>query len=242
MPYVRRIKKAAKKGYKKFVRPYVKRKGGYNNRMKLYKEISAIKKMVNAEKKMKEFALGGQAVGQLSNASDGALCFSITPLITQGTGYDNRTGRSIKCSGLYLRGLVQQQANTTNRMNFNVTIVTVQGQPQSTAQILSGMFNTDPITGVRQYNCPRNPDNYTDYRILSSRNYFLEADYLGTQLSQTNVYMPLKLSHHIRYANNSNTIEEGEIFIIIRCDRGDSGSPATGGWMAVSARLSYFDN
>lgn len=238
----RMFRKFGKRAYRKVVKPYVNKKKGYSNRMKLYREVNAIKKMINAEKKNKEFTQSGIGVAQLYNGSDGAVCISITPTITQGNGFDQRNGRSIKLSGMYLRALVQQQTNTSNRISFNITIVRCVGKTQTPTEVIIGMFNPDPITTVRQYNCPRNPDSFTDYRILASRNFFLEADYLGTQTAQCNVYMPLKLNHHLRYSNNTNTIEEGEIYLIVRADRGDAGTALTGGFMQVSANLSYYDN
>lgn len=235
-------KKYSKRIYRKAIKPYVSKKKGYKNRMKLYKEVAAIKKMVNAEKKQKDFSLVGQGIAQQANGSDGILCFSITPTITQGSGFDNRTGRSIKLSGLYLRAQMQSQTNAINRIQYNFMVITVKGKPQTTAEIIDGMFNVDSITGLRQFNCPRNPDNFTDYRIIASKNYFIEPDYITSQSQIVDIYMPLKLSHHIRYASNSTTIEEGELFFIIRGNRGDSGTADTGAFLNTTARLTYYDN
>lgn len=238
----RRARKYAKKIYKKAVKPYVNKKKGYNNRMKLYKEITAIKKMVNAEKKVKETFLNGIGVAQLNNAVDGIYVNTITPTISQGNGFDQRNGRSIKLSGAYLRGKFTAQTNTINKIKFNMMIIRCVGQPQTTTQIATGMFNADALSGIRDYFAPRNPDAFSDYRVICSRNYVLYPDSISGQTGIVDYMMPLKLKHHIRYQNNTNTIDEGELFVIIRADSGDSGTPLTGAFWQMSIRFTYYDN
>lgn len=238
----RKARKYGKKIYKKVVKPYVNKKKGYKNRLKLYKEIGAIKRMMNAEKKQKSVFINGAGVAQLANGADGIYCNSITPTITQGSGYDNRNGRSIKLSGAYLRGKFTSQSNTINKIKYNVMIVRVVGAPQSTANIVAGMFNVDPLAGIRNIFAGRNPDRFTDYRIITSRNFVLYPDSISGQTGIINYQMPLKLNHHIRYNLNTNTIEEGELFVIIRADSGDSGSPLTGAFFDMSIDFTFYDN
>lgn len=234
-------KKMVKKGYKKVVRPYVKRKGGYNNRMKLYKEVQAIKKMINAEKKYVEGNHNGVGIGQLFNGADGIYCASITPTIAVGAGYNNRTGISVKCSGLYFRGQFVAQANTINMLRIKMTILRVNGAPQTTANIISGMYDPDSLTAMRDYNASRNPNQFQDYKVITERRMILYPDSITGQQSNYNFNIPLKLTHHIRW-NTSGTIQEGELFMIIRADNGDGGTPVTGAFFSCSQRLTYYDN
>lgn len=238
----KKFKRYGKRAYRKVVRPYVNKKKGFRNRMKLYKEITAIKRMINAEKKTAESFYNGVGVGQLNNGSDGAYCATLTPVISQGVGFANRTGRSIKCSGMYLRGQFNAQTNTINAIKFNLTIVKVVGATQTTTEILNGMYNADALSGIRDYFAPRNPDNFRDFRVIASRNFNLYPDQITGQQSKINFAMPLKLRHHIRYENNTNTIQEGELYYIIRATDGDGGSPNTGAFFDMSIRLTYYDN
>lgn len=245
MPYAKTkksIRRVARKTYRKVVKPYVNKKKGYNNRMKLYKEINMIKKMVNAEKKQVDLSINGQGTAQLINGIDGIVVRTIIPTISQGDGYDNRNGRSIKLSGAYLRGKFVAQTNTINKMKFNMTLVRYVGKVQSTTDIASGMFNQDSLSAVRDYFAPRNPDSFTDYRIIASRNYTLYPDSISGQTGIVDFLMPLKLTHHIRYQLNTNTIEEGEVFVIIRSDSGDCGTANTGAFFSMTVRLTYYDN
>lgn len=94
MPYLKKstkksVKKFAKKAYKKVIHPYVNKKKGYNNRMKLYKEIQAIKKTINAEKKEILTYLNNTTlnIGQINVNTDNAYWQQdITPIIPQGIG------------------------------------------------------------------------------------------------------------------------------------------------------------
>lgn len=243
MAYAKKIiRRGAKKAYRKVVKPYVSKKKGYSNRMKLYKEVAQIKRMVNAEKKTKQFISFGNGVAQLANAVDGIFAISLIPTISQGNGFDARTGRSIKLSGAYLRGQFKAQTNTINRLKFTMTIVKYVGKTQTLSDITSGMYLQDNISGVRDYFASRNPDSFTDYRVIAQRNYYVQPDSITGQTGITDFMMPLKLTHHIRYSLNTNTIEEGEIFLIIRGDSGDSGTPLTGAFFQISNTLTYYDN
>lgn len=246
MPYkktlYKKFRKNTRRVYRKVVKPYVNKKKGYRNRMKLYNEVNQIKRMINAEKKQKSVFINGAGVAQLSNGADGIYCNTITPVITQGSGYDNRTGRSIKLSGAYLRGKFTAQSNTVNKVKFNLMIVRVIGAPQTTATIVAGMFNGDPLAGVRNIFAGRNPDRFVDYRILKSKNYTLYPDSITGQTGIIDYTMALKLNHHIRYSLNTNTIEEGELFVIIRADSGDSGTPLTGAFFDMSIDFTFYDN
>lgn len=235
------VRKVGRKVYKKF-KPYVSKKKGYNNRMKLYKEINQIKRAINAEKKVKETYLNGVGVGQVNGALDGIYCSSIVPTISQGSGFDTRNGRSIKLSGAYLRGKFVAQTNTVNKVRFNMMIVKNVGKPQTTSEVVNGMFNVDALSGIRDYFAPRNPDSFSDYRIIANRNYTLYPDSISGQTGIIDYTLPLKLNHHIRYSNNTSTIEEGDMFVIIRADSGDSGTGATGAFWQMSIRLTFYDN
>lgn len=242
MPRVfRKLKKVAGKGYKKVVHPYVNKRKGYSNRMKLYKEVGMLKRMVNAEKKYVEGNINGQGVAQLFNGADGIYCASVTPAIAVGAAYNQRNGNSVRLSGLYIRGRFTQQTNQINALRYWVDLVTVKGAPQSTANIISGVYDPDSLSGVRDYFCSRNPAQYTDYRVISSKKYYVKQDSLATGSSNVDFCLPIKLRHHIRW-NTGGTIQEGEIFIIIRGDFGDAGAPLTGCFFSASFRLSYFDN
>lgn len=240
--YRPKLRKFGKRVFKKYVSPFVNKKTGHRNRMKLYKEIGAIKRMLNVEKKTKDGSINAQTVGQLYNSADGVFCTNLLPTISQGTGFDQREGRSIKLTGLYLRGKFQQQANTSNVLRLNMIIFKLKQGTNTTAAVLPKMFNPDSLTGVRDYYCPRNPDSYKEFVIIKSKNIVIQPDNIAGQSGITNFILPIKLNHHVRYDANSNTIVSGDIFIIIRGDSGDCGTPSTGALFNLSTRFTYVDN
>lgn len=240
MPYAR-AKKYSKKIYNKAIKPYTSKRKGRQNRMKLYKEVAAIKKMINAEKKYIDGSLAGRYVGQAYNAAEGAFNESIVPTITQGTANNNRVGNSIKLSGLYIRAKFYQQTNTINRVQLRVTIVRALGAPQTPGNILTGLYDADSISTYRDYYAPRNPNQFSDYKILGTRRLTLQPDSITGQLGIVNLMFPMKLNFHMRW-DNSGTLQEGGIFAIIQADNGDSGTANTGVWFEMTTRLSYYDN
>ena len=228
--------------YRKAIHPYVNKRKGYRNRMKLYQEVNSIKRMINAEKKTAIGTLENQSFAQTYNGVDGCYATQLFPTITQETGYSNRTGRSIRLSGLYMRARFSAQTNNINRTKFNVLLVRAPGLTQTPSEVLDGMFLPDQISTYRDLNCSRNPDKYTDYRIIASKTYFLAADQISTEVSYLDVAVPLKLNFHVRYQEDTNTITEGMIYIILRADRGDAGTALTGIGFNISYTYTYFDN
>lgn len=232
-------RKVGRKVYNKAKKRYTSKKGVRIG--KIVRDLNMIKRTINPEKKVAESSLFGQGVAQSNGINDGVYVASIIPTIAQGNGFANRDGRSIKTSGAYIRGKFQAQSSTINKIKFNVTIVSPKGIPQTTTQVLEGMYNVDSISGLRDYFAPRNPDSFTDYRVLCSRNYILYPDSITGQTGIIDYTIPLRLGHHIRYSFNSNTIEEGNMYVIVRADSGDQGT-STGAFFSMATRLTYYDN
>lgn len=245
MPYKksakRAVKKFAKKVYKKVVYPYVRRKYGRSNRMKLYQEVAAIKKLINVEKKYVDVTSIVSSFAQVNGAGEGALTLDITPTIPQGSANGQRNGNSVKITGMYLRAQIRSQANQINLFNYAIDIVQCKGKPQVTSEILTGMYDADPISAFRDYNAPRNPNQMTDYMVISSKKRTLKPDTITGQTGYQDIHTPLKVNRHIRW-DNTGTLQEGQFFMICRGNVGDIGAALTGVNIYYTIRYYYVDN
>ena len=98
------------------------------NLTKLAKDINMVKAMVNAEKKRVVLSNNNQAVGQVANATgSGHFLLDITPNPTQGTGFSNKTGSSIKLHSSHFDFQLFGQTNNVSGIKVKVYIVKVTG-------------------------------------------------------------------------------------------------------------------
>lgn len=207
----------------------------------LYKDVMMLKNTINAEKKYIDTASVASTVGQYLNGASGELVLDISPVIAQGNAYNQRNGISIKLNGLYLRLQFLQQTNTVNQIKIHIDVLYSKGKPQSTADVLTGMYDVDNISGMRDYNAPRNPNQFGDYQLICSRKCTLKPDSIAGQTGITNMQIPLKLNRHMRW-DTAGILQEGQVFMYIRADNGDKGAPLTGVSSFYTTRFSYFDN
>jgi hypothetical protein len=202
-----------------------------------------IKNMPVPEKKYVNFGTVDFRVGQLDGVGfDGVDFNDVTPIIVQGTNYFQRNGNMIKPTGAYYRFNVSQQANTVNTIQYNVSLWRVIGATQTGPQALVGIFDTDPITGFRDYNAPRNPNQFKQYRCIFSRNYTLKPDKIAGQTGIMDMHVPIKLGNYTMRWDTSGGIQEGQLFMCIRANSGNYNAASnTGAVMKMSYRFSYVD-
>lgn len=89
---------------------------------KIIKDVSVVKRMLNAEKKMNALSVNGQLIGQVSGNISGMYYADITPTPPNGTGGSEKTGRSIKMCSWHAQMQLIQQSNAIGRQNFKIEI------------------------------------------------------------------------------------------------------------------------
>lgn len=260
MRYARKFKKTFKK---KIAKPYFTRKNqrGYNNRMRLYKEVKALKSIVNAEKKQIVVQPTANSIGQVNGNAEAALVLDITPTPAQGAQDSQRNGDSIKLTTAYFKFQLSQMSATKSPIRGIIEIYQVLGKPQATSEFLNQRWLPNAfITGanIRDFNAQADQDYRQQYRLIAKKNFRLKGDTDSGQTQILNVAMPLKFGtygHHIKYAENSTTVASGQLIMTVRCDSGNISpsttstlgnlviySPVSGAYINKSMTFYYYDN
>ena len=228
--------KGAKKGLKK--RYGLNKKSGGLKYGQMASDIMMLKKVINAEKKYFNYT-AGQAynVGQVNGTSaSGTLCYDITPLISQGTTPDARIGTSVKlCSGLYQFQITQMSA-TYFDAQVTIDFWINKGQPVTTTDAITQLFDASQFSGVVDTNSPRNQNRFADYQLIRSVKRTIKQDQVNIADLQTLTFdVPIKFNrgkgHHIRLVNSIsgtavNDVLNGQMLMTIRCSAGNSSALA----------------
>lgn len=230
-----------------FKKKRVTRKRIYKRRSKktsLVRKVNALVRRIPVpEKKYVNFGTLDLRIGQLDGVGfDGVDVNEVTPLIVQGTNYFQRSGNMVKPTGMFIRFNASQQVNTVNTIQYNISMYRVVGYPQNGPQVLVGVFDTDPITGFRDYNAPRNPNAFKDYRCVFSRNYTLKPDSIAGQTGIMDMHVPLKMNNYTMRWDTAGAVQEGQLFIIVRANSGNYNAASnTGAVLKMSYRFTYTD-
>lgn len=261
------IKKALGKAYKS-VKKGLKRRYGLNKKSAgvnygtIASDVLMLKKMVNAEKKSYPALFSGQFVGQVNGNSTGALCYDITPYISQGLGADARTGSSVKlCSALYQFQLSQATGLTTKqKLIFEFWINKGTQLDAATAQTYIHQNST--FSTVIDTNSPRNQDRYSEFRLVRRVTRTLAPEQLSGDSTSLTFDVPVKFNrgkgHHVRLVTNPSGVAQdclnGQMFMTVRADIGNASALTvstkpvhlqavnTGAYMRFAYRVWYYDN
>lgn len=226
-PTKKQWKAAGRIAYKKtgLVNPIKK---GKISSTRLIKDVQMMKALLNVEKKrvVNYSTSGASLIGQVNGNSSGHYLVDVTPLPPQGTGYNQRTGNSIKwCSSHYDIQLVQQ-SNTNSPLKIKYYFVKVLGTPYSgMSAVVPQFINFNPfVTGgtVYDYNSARNPDYFKDFKVVKSGTIYMAPD----PQSATTMIKTLKLgfkldNHHVRWSVDNSTLSQGQIFLLMVADNGN---------------------
>lgn len=254
-------RKVARKVGKAVKARYFKGKGYSRPKLStMVRDINTLKTMLNSEKKRIELNGRNLGVGQLANATgSGHYLLDITPNPSQGVGFNNKTGNSIKLHSSHFDFQFSGQANTASAIRLKIQVVKVIGQPFTTMSDVMGRFvlSNNFITGGTIYdiNSNRDPDYFKNFRVLKTMYTTLPADQTGTDTPVKQVSMGIKYRNfHIRNNDNDPTLSMGQIFILITADRGNIGGtastvtgapvlgPATGATYAYNIVHYFYDN
>lgn len=238
---------------------YISKKSGYKPKIgRMLKDITNIKEMLNTEKKRFTLAPSGAFIAQVNANASGHHIMDITPNITQGTGYENRTGNSVKLTSMFLQFQFNTQANMTRGIKVQMYFIKIEGQSVLPNDLLNKFINPNLfITGASIYdvNAQRNPDYFKNYRVIRRHNVYIPPDDYSGQSGYKNVNLGFKLSHHLKWNANTSAITNGQILLLCVADNGNHSaatfstlsnvyetSPQTGVTMNMNFSYYYVDN
>lgn len=236
------------------------------------KDLMMIKSRLNSEKKEKrEVEITSGKVGQVINDFSGYWFQDITPTLGQGTGADERVGNSLKMTGCNLNFQFIGQQNTFTGRKIKIGLYRVRdpslGPTDGSADIVTDVFDSNPLTGLFDYNAARAYRNSKNDGIACIREktvYLPKIQQLGVATDRANLdyekayktlNFPVKLNDLLRYEQDNDNLPNGfRYVIVVRCDVGNSGStqsniqniPVTTGASGVDFRMGqrwwYVDN
>lgn len=233
---------------KKVIRPYTDKKKhrGYNNRMRLYKEVAALKRMVNAEKQNAQTTITTQYdVAQFdAGGVDGLLSLNPLPIISQGIGEDNRKGDSIKICSFCLDINIQTNAfNTLQDTRYKIYLLRQPTNPIGSVAVPYNFLEPNPFSGVVDFYSPRNYQHFKDFVVLGTISGVLRPNTnnsTGQYRSNTHK-LARKCNFHIRYNKGTNDVLNNQLTLLVVASEGDI-STNNNLKMQYAMKVYYYDN
>ena len=167
----------------------------------------------------------------------GWSAFDITPYPIENNGFAGREGSQIKLNSTYAQfKFTQMSANTLTPIKIRMTIVHVQGQPQTPAGVFEAFYLNSALpngtginsnNGIIDYNSTISPDQYGQFKVIYSKSVTLWQDNIDAGLQVRNHVIKLKYNrgagHTIRYIQNSTTPANGQLVMLMTADAGNIG-------------------
>lgn len=223
-------RKVARKVGKAVKGRYFKGKGYSKPRIaNMVRDINTLKSMVNAEKKRNTVSSINNNVGQVSVNASGHYIVDVTPNPTQGTGYNNKTGNSIKWHSSHYDFQIYGQSANVSGIKLKFEWVKVIGLPYSSLNDIFGKYIVpNPfITGGTIYDVTssRDPDYFKNFQVVKRTYATLRPDVITGDIPVKQFSVGFKLrNHHVRNNDNDPTLSMGQIFLIVTADRGNWGA------------------
>lgn len=205
-------------------------KKGKVSTARLIKDVAILKGIINSEKfKIESLVFNDQAIGQVNGNASGHQIFDITPAPTQGDGYSNRQGNSIKWVSSHFSFFFQKQNNNNWPCTVKIQIIKIEGEPyQTPSNGILGKFiepNRWVNTGtVYDTSSDRKPEYFKNYKVLRTKTIrFGASQYAGQTVNvQKIINFGLKLpSHHVKWNGNSTTLSQGQVLMLVTMDTGN---------------------
>lgn len=244
----RRKARGAKKFIKKrVIQPYtdLKNQRGFKNRMRLYQEVTALKKMINAEKQNVESNVSTvHTLAQYNGVSSGRQCLDVMPTISQGFGEDNRKGDSVKVCSLVLKLKVETNSfNTLQPTAYKFYLIRQNTNPVSVSAAPDTFLEPNPFSGVLDSYSNRNYEHFRDFQVIGVASGVLKSN-TNDSLNQIQVKshtIARKCEFHIRYDKGTNTIINNPIYLLAVANDGDR-SGANHIKFQYALKVYYYDN
>jgi len=238
------VVKTAKKVYKLAKGRYAGKNLGSNIK-NIISDVAMMKSLLNVEKKHVTVHVANAATAQLSGNVSGLTSQDITPIMSQGTTAETRTGNSIKLTSQYIQLQFHHQTNTSAPTKGCVYIFKCVGRANLNAfNAAAEIWKYNPFIGtginVIDYNSQRNQDYFKDFILVRKKNFRVACDSLTGQQQITNVSIPLRYkNHHVKFDNNTNVVTSGQLYMYILLDSGNvAGTASTLTGVPVTQQLS----
>lgn len=218
------VRRVVRKGVKYAKKRYINKAGNFRLG-RLVKDVAMVKKLINVEKKRYNSSTSG-VVGQVNGAGGGAVMLDITPTIAQGTNASQRTGNSVKMTGLYIQGQFIQQSSALDSNRFSIELWCHKNKevPMSLGSTGAEIYGASPFSGQIDMVSRRNQDYFSDYVCLRKRTAYVRGDTNNTNIFKNTTFnMGVKLQRHLRWDDAGNLIN-GQYFLIIRAQSGNCSS------------------
>lgn len=263
MYFKKTVKKAAKKSSRYLNKRYFKKKSNYTPKWgRIEKDVAYLKSVLNPEKKKHQQSFTDGLVAQCTGNLDSYFCLDVTPNPAQGTTSITRNGNSIKLHSAYLKMQFQNQSSSNvNPMRMRVMLVQVIGQPlASTATFIQRFLKPNqfiPGVSIYDYFSDRNEESFKQYRVLRSKNVYMRANQHSGQQSIVNTSCGIKFkNYHVKFSSDgSTTIQDGQLYLLILADSGNSSTsttstltgtaitaPNTGSFVQMDLTTYFYDN
>jgi len=195
---------------------------------RLMKDVARLKGIINSEKFRIESQGSGIQLGQLNGNASGHYLVDFTPLPSQGDGYNNRQGQSIRWKSSHYSFFFTRQGSNQSACKAEIQIIKVIGEPYTSPSNILGRF-IEPdrwVTGATVYDTAsdRKPEYFKQYRVLRTINVNFPAPQYAAATSnqQKIINFGLRLpNHHVKWNNNTNTLADGQVLCLIRMDTGN---------------------
>lgn len=227
MVYKKILKRAAKKVGRVLKRRYFKGKGYMNPKIgQMVQDVKFLKSIVNAEKKRYTTSTTTPLlVGQVNGNVTGHQVFDMTPLPGQGTGYNNRTGNSIKWVSTHFTFQFTHQTAADQAIAIDIYMVKTVGRVYTTSSnFVAEFMNPNPFVNagvsVWDTNASRQPETFKNFIVLRKKRVYLPADNISGQAVVKTVNVGLKLkNHHVRWSTDNTSVTDGQIwcFFVASC-------------------------
>lgn len=197
---------------------------------KLARDINMLKTIINSEKKRLTLSNRDMNFAQLANSTgSGHWLLDMTPNPSQGLGYQNKIGSSIKLHSTHFDFQFTGQVSTVSAIKIKIEVIQVVGQPFSNVQDIMGKYimPNNFITGATIYDVSsaRDPDYFKNFRVLKRKYVILPEDQMTGDVPLRQISMGLKYkNHHVRNNDNDPTLSQGQILLLITADRGNAGT------------------
>lgn len=231
MAYFRKYaRRAAKKVGRAVKRRYFRGKGYANPKLAtMVRDLQMVKRSLNVEKKNITTNLTlNTPIGQINgnNTLTGAVYFDLTPPITQGVGFNQMTGNSVKLVSMAIFGQVKQQTSTRHPMRVKITLFKTNGIPQNVSTIGNNaqLYEQNPITTCVDYNSQRNVNFFRDYSVIQTKYLYLQPDPVSGEIILKDFKFLMKMSHHLKWNNNTTNLSAGQLAMCVTCDSGNSSA------------------
>lgn len=190
----------------------------------IVKDVMMLKKLVNVEKKRFDLVASSASIAQVNGLSSNAFYVQdLTPIPISGSGYNQRSGASIKIVSGFMKLQVWQQINNNHTMKFRLELWKVKGETVTPSNMVSQLYLLNQANGLIDSNSLRNPDYFGDAKKILTKSFTLKSQF-SNDVAITDVKIPIKLQHHVRYDTDTTTVVDGQIFMLILADSGNKSS------------------